>query len=400
MQNDELRVLVISRLYPRPSDPVCGIFVEEEVRRLAGLCRVKVVAPIPWFPRLTFFKRWYDHAQTPRYETRRGIEVFRARTLMFPRNLLFSLLGFSMYISLKRRVREIERQFTPDLIHAHTAYPDGFAAVKLGQALHRPVVVTLHGGDVNVHFRRYLWRRMGLWALSGARQVIAVSYSLRRKAVDYGVETPKVTVIPNGVDVTRFAPVPRAEALRQLGLNDDGARVLYVGGIERSKGIGFLLKAAKMVLGGVNRPVEFVLIGDGAYKERAMLLAQEVGITTAVRFVEKRPNQDIPLWINACDLLVLPSLSEGFGVVLIEAMACGKPVVSTRCGGPEDIVTPETGLLVAPGDEAALAEAMDRILKGKCVFDPRRIRKHAEDNYAYDGIASRIVSVYRTALES
>jgi teichuronic acid biosynthesis glycosyltransferase TuaC len=303
-------------------------------------------------------------------------------------------------LPLLRAARDIDRSLPLHLIHAHTAYPDGFAAVRVGRALKLPVVVTLHGGDVNVHFQRYLWRRLGLWALSRADRVIAVSESLRRKVVEeYRMSAAKVTVIPNGVDVTRFQPMTRAEALRGLELDSHAARVLYVGAINESKGIRYLLKAANRVTESLHRAIEFVLIGEGEYEEGARTLTRELGIASAVNFVGKRPNSEIPLWINASDLLVLPSLSEGFGVALIEAMACGKPVVATRCGGPDDIVRPDTGILVPPGDEAALAEALREILSGERQFDPQRVRQRALDNYAYDGVVSRILEVYRKAVQ-
>lgn len=400
MRKDELRVLVVSRLYPRASDPVLGIFVEQEVRQLSKRCQTKVVSPVPWFPGFKLFKKWYSYTGIPDHEIRGGIEVFRPRTIMLPRNLLFSLLGFSFYLPLLRAARDIDRSLPLQLIHAHTAYPDGFAAVRVGRALKLPVVVTLHGGDVNVHFQRYLWRRLGLWALSRADRVIAVSESLRRKVVEeYRMSAAKVTVIPNGVDVTRFQPMTRAEALRGLELDSHAARVLYVGAINESKGMRYLLKAAKRVTESLHRPIEFVLVGEGEYGEGARTLTRELGIASAVNFVGKRPNSEIPLWINASDLLVLPSLSEGFGVALIEAMACGKPVVATRCGGPDDIVRPDTGILVPPGDEAALAEALREILSGERQFDPQRVRQRALDNYAYDGVVSRILEVYRKAVQ-
>jgi teichuronic acid biosynthesis glycosyltransferase TuaC len=399
--NDDLRGLVVSRLYPRPLDPVLGIFVEEEVKELSRRCQIKVMAPIPWFLPLKLFKKWYAYTRIPVHEIRRDIEVFRPRTIIFPKNFPFSLLGFSFYFSLLRCAKQIERGFPFNLIHAHTAYPDGFAAVMLGRALQRPVVMTLHGGDVTMYFKRYLWRKLGLWAVSNADRVIAVSDSLRNIVVgEYGVDGDKVTVIPNGVDVAKFAPMPRTKALERLGLEPETSRILYVGGIKRSKGIDYLLKAAKRLMETFHRPIEVLLIGEGGYEQGAKLLPEELGIANAVTFVGKRPNPEIPLWINACDLLVLPSLSEGFGVVLIEAMACGKPVVATRCGGPEDIVNPDTGMLVPPGDEAALAEALQQVLSNGHRFDPQKIRQHAVDKYAYDSVASRILDVYGTVVRN
>ena len=396
-----MNVLVVSHMYPRPSDPALGVFVEEEVQELSRECRIKVVAPVPWFLPLKFLKKWYAYTRIPLHEIRNDIEVFRPRAIVFPRKILFSLLGFTYFISLLGCVREMDKNFSFDLIHAHTAYPDGFAAGLLARTLKRPAVVTLHGSDVNVNFKRYLWRRLGLWALSNADQVIAVGHALRRTVVEeYGADGDKVKVIPNGVDVGRFAPIPRVDAAKRLGLENDRSRILYVGGIKKSKGIDYLLSAAKRLVETVDRRLELFLVGEGEYEQQAKLLANKLEITDLVHFAGKQPNQEIPLWMNACDVLVLPSLSEGFGVVLIEAMACGRPVIATRCGGPEDIVNADTGILVPPGDEAALANALHDALSGECQFDPERIRKYAMDNYAYDRIAPSILEVYRQVVQS
>jgi len=390
-----VNVLIVSRLYPRPTDPVLGVFVEEEARELARHCNLRVVSPTPWFPPVKLSSRWYDYSQLPLREVRQGIEVYRPRTVVLPRNLLFPLLGLSFYLALRRLVREIEGQFPIDLVHAHTAYPDGYAAVRLGKALGRPTVLTLHGGDVTLYFRSYFGRKLGLWAITNADRVITVSNSLRRKVVEEdGAFAHKITVIPNGVDVSRFVPLPRSEAQSKLDLSDRTSRVLYVGGITKSKGLEYLLMAFKTLMATTQGPIELVLVGDGDYEQDARLLTQRLGLADHVLWAGKRPNAEIPLWMNAADLVVLPSLSEGFGVVLVEAMACGKPVVATACGGPEDIVTSHTGILVPPADEKALAQALSDVLSNGDRFSPAVIRQHAVDNYAYEGIAARILDLY------
>jgi teichuronic acid biosynthesis glycosyltransferase TuaC len=396
MHRHSLKVLVVSRLYPRPSDPVLGVFVEEEIRALSGHCQLKVASPVPWFPRLKIFKKWYAYTRAPVRELREGVDVFRPRAIVFPRNFLFAFLGLSFYLALRRCVNQLEKAFPFDLIHAHTVYPDGFAAVMLGRAFGRPTVITLHGGDVTLYLKHPLVRRMGLWALSKSDRAIAVSDALRTEVVDeHRADARKISVIPNGVDVVRFAPMAQEEAQARLALTNEVPRILYVGGIERSKGIEYLLRAAGELRRNTEHSVEVVLIGEGKYEGQAKELATDLGIDDAVAFVGKKPNTEIPLWINACDLLVLPSLSEGFGVVLIEAMACGKPVVATRCGGPEDIVTPGTGILVSPGDYMALAQAMQEVLSGQRRFDPQEIRRQAVAKYAYDSIARCIVEEYQ-----
>jgi glycosyltransferase involved in cell wall biosynthesis len=270
----------------------------------------------------------------------------------------------------------------------------------LGNTLSRPTIITVHGGDVTLYFQRLLGRKLGLWAVNNADRVIAVSSSLRQVLVgQYGADGDRVTVIPNGVDVNRFTPMPQSEARARLGLQGEEPKLLYVGAITQSKGIDHLLRAFKLLLSDGSASVELILLGDGDYDRRARSLASELGIADSVTFAGKRPNEEIPLWINACDLLVLPSLREGFGVVLVEAMACGKPVVSTSCGGPEDIVTPQTGILVPPADEAALAWALRDTLSDGTRFRPEVIRQRAVDNYAYEGIASQIVGVYEHVLQ-
>jgi len=394
-----MNVLIVSRLYPRPKDPVLGIFVEEEARELARLCDVKVVSPVPWFPPLKLFPKWYGYSQLPLNDTRKGVDILRPRALALPRNILFPLLGFSFYLALRRWADEIEHDFPIDLIHAHTAYPDGFAAVMLGKALDKPTIITLHGGDVTLYFRHYFGRKLSLWAVSNADSVIAVSERLRQTVVDeYGADEGKITIIPNGVDVTRFAPIPQRDARNRLGLQGDSSRLLYVGAITRPKGIEYLLKGFKLLRGGRDR-VELTLVGQGDCQNEARLLAEELGIAGSVTFAGQRPNEEIPLWMNACDLLILPSLAEGFGVVLIEAMACGKPVIATGCGGPEDIVTPQTGILVPPADEVALSQALSEALNNGTRFSPGVIRQHAVDNYALHRISARIVQLYGQVLQ-
>jgi teichuronic acid biosynthesis glycosyltransferase TuaC len=394
-----VNVLVVSRLYPRANDPVVGIFVQEEVRELSRHCQLKVISPLHWFPPLKRFPRWHAYSQMPRREIRAGVEVLRPRTFLLPRNLLFPLMGLTFYLSLRRCARKLGEEFPIDLIHGHTAYPDGFAAVRLGQALGRPSVITLHGGDVNLYFRRLSGRRQGLWAISHADRVIASSNSLRRTVVDeYGAQADKITVIPSGVDVDRFKPLPREEAEITLGLDKAIRRDLYVGAITRSKGIEHLLRAFARLHPATEGPAQLLLIGDGDYANPAQELAQELAIGQHVTFVGKRPNDEIPLWINASDLLVLPSLSEGFGVVLIEALACGKPVVATTCGGPEDIVTPHTGILVPPGDETALADAVAAVLADEHRFSAQAIREYAVDNHAYGRVGGRLLDLYQQVL--
>jgi teichuronic acid biosynthesis glycosyltransferase TuaC len=394
-----VNVLVVSRLYPRPNDPVLGIFVEEEVRELSRHCEIKVISPVPWFPPLKGIPRWYAYSQLPSREVRSGVEVLRPRTLLLPRNLLFPLMGLTFYLTLRRTFGAMIQEFPIDLIHAHMVYPDGFAAILLGKATGLPTVVSLHGGDVNLYFRRFSGRTQGMWAITHANRVIAASRSLRDTVVDgYGADPGQVTVIPSGVDVDKFKPMSRKDAESKLELEPAIYRLLYVGAITLSKGIDHLSRAFARLDPNLRQSAQLVLVGDGDYADRARLLAAELGIADQIILVGKRPNDEIPLWMNASDVLVLPSLSEGFGVVLVEALACGKPVVATACGGPEDIVTPETGILVPPADVASLADALAAALNNEHRFSGEEIRRYAVNNFDYERVGALILDLYREVL--
>ena len=164
-----------------------------------------------------------------------------------------------------------------------------------------------------------------------------------------------------------------------------------------------MLRAMQLVL--VRRPsTRLTLFGATYYRAKARLaddmrvLARELGLEGRVEFLGPQPQRELVRHLCESSALVLPSRAESFGCVLVEALACGTPVVATRCGGPEDIVREDVGRLVAPGDERALATAIEEVLESREQFDPERLRAYALENFSWDRVAERVVSVYREAL--
>jgi glycosyltransferase involved in cell wall biosynthesis len=253
-----------------------------------------------------------------------------------------------------------------DVVLGSWAYPDGFAAVVLAEMLGTPAVIKLHGSDMNVVARLPGPRRGLKWALPRAARVVAVSQPLREAAIALGALPHLVDVVPNGIDRTRFRPEDRAAARRALGLPVQGMMVLYIGNIERHKGSLDLLRAFAG-LTAWRKDVSLVMVGDGAAMGDCKRLAADLGIH--VSFVGARPHADMPRWMAASDVFVLPSWNEGTPNVVLEALACGRRVVATRVGGTPDVVTSETlGVLVPPGDPAALAVAIEGALTDD--YDP------------------------------
>jgi len=386
-----VNVLLTSRLYPSSAYPERGTFVHNQAHFLADLCQLEVLAPTPFFPALPGFGRWSAMGRVGKREILDGLEVAFPRYLSLPRRVLFTRAWRFYLRALKRG--HLRR---PDLIHAHLAYPDGRAAVEYGRQLGVPVIISVHGHDVReIPLANKRWRALVAEALGQADAVIASSRDVRERVLALGVKSERLYDIPQGVDCRRFVPaIDRTPG--------DGIwRLLYAGRFDPKKGLGVLLEAMHL-LHQQRQDVTLKLVGgsrmggnDKAFRQQAA----ELGLTDHIEFAEAVPWAQMPQVMAAADLFVLPSFYDSFGIVLIEAMACGIPVVSTRCGGPEDIVDDSVGLLAKVGDAESLAAAIDDVLNRYGQFDREAIRRRAEKRYDYRQVAAQIYAVYEDVLK-
>lgn len=376
-------VLVASHLYPSELSRISGSFVHDQVRFLQAHCQPRVVAPVPRFP-LPGFGRWSRYRRLPEREYLDGVEVLRPRYTTLPRRWLLGRAAGSYLSALERVAGSV-----PDVIHGHVAYPDGAAAVAYGRRLDRPVAITVHGHDLkDLAVRRDDWRDLVRAPLLAADAVIAVSGELAQRARDLGVPEERLWQLPNGVDAQLFRPGTRAPG-------EGGWRLVYVGRYDPAKGLDELLQAVAG-LRSDGYDVRLDLVGGGAtdladhYPERA----RQLGIAEYVRFVREVPHDDLPPLLADADIFVLPSYSEGLPLSLLEALACGLPSVSTRCGGPEEVIDDSLGRLAEPRDVPGLQVALAEVLDGYDGFDRAHIRRVAEERYDYRAVAARIHGVY------
>ena len=376
-------VLVASHLYPSALSGVSGSFVHNQTRFLAELCQPRVVAPVPWFP-LPGFGRWSRYRGLPTQETLDGIDVRRPAYVTFPRRLWLGR-AWPSYL----RALESAAPAVPDVIHAHVAYPDGLACIEYGRRVGRPVVVTVHGHDLkDLAVNRSTWRTMVRDALTGADGVIAVSGDLAARARDLGVDDQRLRQIPNGVDCELFRPGTRTPG-------EGGWRLIYCGRYDPAKGLDELLQALKG-LRAEGRDVHLDLVGGGTtnLSNDFPEWASQLGVGDHVRFIDEVPWQQMPALLGAADIFVLPSHSEGLPLSLLEAFACGLPVVTTRCGGPEEVVDPSVGRLVEPRDVQGLQRALADSLDDYGSYDRGHIRRNAVEKFDYRAVARSIHAVY------
>ncbi len=314
---------------------------------------------IPWFPGAGLLARWSSAgklARVPRHETIDGIRVTHPRTLFLPR-LAHASWGPLYAASIAPQIAGYRDKV--DVVLGSWAYPDGFAAVVAARLLGVPCVVKLHGSDINLIGRLPGPRKMMGWALPRAARVVAVSRALADEVEGLGVARDRISLVMNGVDGALFHPRDRAKARAELGLST-GPLALYVGNLKPEKGVRDLAAAWAAVTRA--RPgATLAVVGDGPLAGELRVALQPMG--ERVVMVSRRPLAEIPTWMAAADVLVLPSHVEGTPNVVLEALACGRRVVATAVGGVPDLVTNDVlGALVPPRDPDALAAAIVRSL--------------------------------------
>jgi teichuronic acid biosynthesis glycosyltransferase TuaC len=292
----------------------------------------------------------------PSEETRHGLHVEHPRYPVLPRIGMSAAPLALCAALLPFLLRQIRRGHDFDLIDAHYFYPDGVAAVLLGRALDRPVIVTARGSDLNVIAQHAVPRRWICWAARHADGLAAVSSGLKRRLVELGVGADRVRVLRNGVDLALFRPQDREAARGALGCTRP--IVLAVGNLVALKRHRLMVEALTHL-----PRVELVLVGEGPERTNIEKLVRERKVADRVRLLGRVPQDRLPEIYSAADLLLLVSTHEGWPNVLLESMACGTPVVVSPMDGIADIVgAAEAGRVLADDTPSGLAAAVRELL--------------------------------------
>jgi teichuronic acid biosynthesis glycosyltransferase TuaC len=355
-----IRVLVISHMYPNPVNPISGIFVHNQVKALTELgIQIHVVSPIPSFP---IYQKWQKYRHVPIKKELDGVPVYYVPTFMFPGGLFFSFYGTFYIRSLREKLEHIKTAFPFQLIHCHTVFPDGYAGGILKEIFQVPIIITVHGSDMMIYPKRSrsVYRKTK-HALARSDQVITVSQRLLTEARNM-VPHIKGNTVYNGFNPKLFYPVDQQEARIKLKVMKTGKKILFVGNLLPVKGVSDLIKAFSQV--ALLYPnVHLHIVGDGPLRSSLEDLVRKFKLCEKVTFLGQRPYNEIPLWINSADVIVLSSLSEGLPSILLETMACGKIMIATDVGGVGEILQhKKTGYLVSPQDVDGLAEYLRKVI--------------------------------------
>lgn len=392
------RIIVYCSLFPSAAAPTAGIFIRERMFRVARCLPIVVVAPQAWSPFDALVRRLRPgfRPMAIGHETMDGIEVHRPRYFSLP-GVLKRYDGWFMARATLPAVRRIHERFGATLLDAHFLYPDGWAATRIGRALGLPVTITLRGSKdewlVDTDRRARL-----VEAMRSATRLFAVSQALVRNVVErLGIDRAKVSVIGNGVDLDKFAPVDRAEARRRLGIAASARVLVGVGNLIPTKGFQRVIPLLP-ALRARHPGLVFLIVGGGAsqgdLRGELEALAREHGVADAVRLCGRQPQETLKWYYGAADVFAQATEFEGWSNVLLEAMACGLPVVTTRVGGNAEVVAdPAVGELVDWWDAEKFGDAVDRALARD--WDRDAIIAYARAN-TWDARVERLVREFES----
>ncbi len=358
-----MKILVISHMYPNPANEISGRFVHEQVKALKDLgMEVTVISPKPRsFKVLVYLKKsWGIQATVPEETLLDGVKVYYPKRVALPGNLLFRRAGEDYRRVIEQQLMKMKGEASFDLIHAHVAYPDGYAAAKIAKRLEKPFIVTIHGQDFQqtLHMKPVIREKLKD-ALRASDRIVTVSSKLERagKAFDPSLED-KWRTIENGFEgVSEKGKRTGKEAAKEEMV------LLSVGNLIRTKGNHLTIQAFSRI--SKDHPgLKLRIVGSGRESEKLVQLAKELDIEDKVSFPGKLPHREVLQEMEAADLFVLPSYLEGFGVVYLEAMANGMPVIACQGEGIDGVVRHgQEGFLVKPRDAEDLYLHLNKLVE-------------------------------------
>ncbi len=348
-----MRVAVVTQYFPTSAAPWAGHSAYQTLRHLARCCELKVFYPEAVYPKLVRPRtggKVIDRTWQP--------DEVSAEYIPYPVLPVVSrpLNGGMIF----RRLLPHVRAWKPDVILNYVVYPDGYAAVRMGEVLGVPVVLTAIGSDLN-RIPDAFCKRLTRAALQRATFTTTVSEDLLRTARGLGADAARSAAILNGCDTAVFRPRDRREARAALDVPHHAEVVLYAGRLDVRKGLRELIEAVAELR--MKHPALLCyLLGDGPDKPVLQQAIERQGLQDVVRFVPAAPTAMVAQWMAACDLFTLPSYKEGCPNVVLEALASGRPVVAAHVGGIPELMDERSGALVPPQDGAALERALEATL--------------------------------------
>lgn len=372
------RLLVISHHYLT--------YLRDQVSIISkNFAKIDVLVRLNWYYNIIKKNRMLDLSDKPYNVNVTTIPIFYA-----PTDSSYKNLGEKHFKAVEKALKNNNYEF--GLIHSHFTWSAGYVGGKLKEKYGTPFIATAHGYDIyDLPFRDNEWKEKIEYVLNTADYIITVSNSNLECIKKLGIKSP-VKVIPNGFISGSFYPRDVKECRKTLNLLPGKKIILTVGNLVEIKGHQHLIKAVSEIVKN-RKDILCIIIGSGELKNKLEKQIKKAGLENYILLAGGRPHDEIPVWMNACDVFVLPSLNEGNPTVMFECLGCGKPFVGTKVGGvPEIIISEEYGLLVEPADSEDLAEKILIALDKEWNYE--MISKYAEQ-FTWENLAREILTVYQ-----
>ncbi|MGD0733171.1 MAG: glycosyltransferase [Terracidiphilus sp.] len=381
-----MKIAVITRYFPSSAEPWQGRSAYQTLRVLARSAEVQVFYPNAAYPSLL----------KPRSRTYSRLDAsyspsdVKASYFDFPALPLISrpLNGWMAARALLPHVRT----FGPDVIFSLFIYPDGFAALQIAKALSVPVVVMGIGSDIN-RIGDPISAMLTCKVLRDSDAVVTVSHDLARKAVALGAAPQTTRAVINGCDLSVFHPRDKMEARQKLGIEGSSEAVVYIGRMDLKKGLRELVDAAALLR--PTRPnLHVYLVGEGPDRPLIESAIQAHNASGYIHLLHGCAPDEVAVWMAAADLVTLPSYMEGCPNVVLEAIACGRPVAATNVGGIPELMSDQCGRLVPPRNPALLAQAIASVLDQP--WDAAAIS--AQGSRSWNTVAAELLAVLESVV--
>ena len=387
-----MHILIIpSEVYASKESPLAGIFQQHQARALtrAGYKVGVISIQLRSFELLR--DRLLGWPQGVEVDRDREIPVIRYHGWYWIPHIVRGKTWLTLRVGMKLYVRYVEEHGTPDLIHAHNALYAGLLASRIKEKFGTPYVITEH----STAYARGLVSECQIpyvrEAFLNADKRLFVSSGLGKILERFlGDDVSPWHCVPNILDNTfdKTLPIQGSD-----GGSRESFRFLTVGNLSARKGHGELLSAFALKFRGQNA-VQLRIGGTGPLRKQLERRAMELGIDNQLRFLGQLDRKQVCFEMKTCHAFVLPSHYETFGVVLIEALSLGKPVISTRCGGPEEIVNPGNGVLVSAKDVVGLGEAMEAMQMDINKYDNVWIRQDCMSRFGENAVIGELSNMY------